>query len=109
MNIEKERERFEAWYRDAYGLSDAESAAAFTIDSAKNDYAVHNTRQRWRGWEGKANEMTEARARDLLNDMCADGRAVEESIEEGVWDYQSITRWDVLQLKALVWWMENKA
>lgn len=104
MNIEKERERFEAYYARNYGYQ--EGHVFFREDTG---YINRDIQREWNGWyAAKQDEMTEEKAREIYLKLekekharlfNADGQII--SSMEGIFD--------VNQLKALVWLMENKA
>ncbi len=58
----------------------------------------------------KSSQMTEVEARDILNDKAygADKRTVEEAIEEGCWDHNDVSLWEIDELKALAWFLEKR-
>jgi hypothetical protein len=106
MNIEKEREKFEAWYVTDNGLrlDDEERAELFKLNE-KQEYVRTTVFCNFRTWQAaKADEMTEARAIELLGTNSAG-----INVHEGYAYFESGYEYKLEYLKAVVWWLENKA
>ena len=114
MNIEKERESFEAWQKEIAAFSDQRSAGG-------DLYFYPEVNYMWAAWQAaKADQMTGARAMGILlpqSRSTLDGSVRLNNIE-GFIDGSNLFQptcidgygnYTAEQLKAVVWWLENKA
>lgn len=106
MDIEKEREKFEGYMDDSYPCNESEK------------------RLIWEGWQAaKQDEMTEERAREILEPYpkCTMSGAIRFKKEDCYINSKgnlqpllhigSENEVDISleKMKAIIWWMENKA
>jgi len=113
MNIEKERERFEAWFLKHHGSMGVDRDMLFKL-TPQGGYYGNLVSHSYYAWQAaKADEMTEARCREILgcNEVPFNfSHDVDGLIEnEKLFSADRSCEWSVEQLKAIIWWMENKA